>query len=479
MRWLWIIGLVVLVSSHLRAQEPPTPTRMVTLREAVRLAIERNLELASVRYEPLVGEAEIQVEKGAFDPVLFAQAGRSVFSIPSVFPGEFGDQRDTDASIGLSHRMGNGATYSVEHFYLGQTFLFGPTGESFARRGDTVLTLEYPLLQGGGGDVNRAPVDIAIQQQRRDVLTLKEQALDTAQEVEQAYWFLVQALMLYDTQRQSVERAAEFLDLLNTGIQEGALAPYEAYEAAQNLDRFKADLAASERDIYLAERSLLRLLRMDLEGDGLRPAEIPKFTPPEKLPVDALVKDALENRPELERARLAVEVLRTQGRVEENGLLPVLDLVGEYRLSQVRSDLYRWRVGVELEIPLGNREARGRYTRNRLLTEQAVLVLEDQQQAITLEVTQAIRAVEENARRAGFAREARIEAEKRLTAEMERFRAGLGTAHLVNFAEQQLIGAQQLEVDALVDYQLAEVSLHRALGTTLARYDVTVDEAAR
>ncbi|MEW6282422.1 MAG: TolC family protein, partial [Candidatus Eremiobacterota bacterium] len=217
-------------------------------------------------------------------------------------------------------------------------------------------------------------------------------------------------------------------------------------------------------------------LRLPLTGPTLRPAEILPFEPPQAENLELLVAQALLRRPEPEQARLAVQVLELQGRVAENALLPSLDLVGEVRASRVRQDLYDWRVGLEVEFPLGNHLARGQYERNRWLLQQVRLLAEDQQQAVILEVSQALRAVEEDARRAVFSRQARVDAEQRLEAELERFRSGLGTAHLVNFAEQQLIGVQQIEVGALVDFQISRVNLRRALGTTLDDYGISVGQ---
>ena len=443
----------------------------LTVAEAVKLGLRRNLAVKSASYGPPLAEAAVLNAKGAFDPVVTWEIARTGFATGSTVPGIIGDQRDLTGTVSLSHRAGSGLVYALEHNYLGQSFDFGPNRESFNRRGDTNLSLALPLLRGFGADINRAPIVLALNVQEQEMLAFKEQLLDTVFQVESAYWNLRQARMLRSVRENALKRSQEFLKLLQDGIDEGVLAPFEAFEAAQNVEQRRGDLEAAERDTYLAERNLLRLLRGDLATDRVtvRGVLAPSLKPPK---LQQAVERALRERPELERARLVIEGFEVERKLAKNALLPQLDLVSEYRLTTVRQDLYRWRVGLNFSVPLGNRQAKAGLRSAELALERSLVDLEDTYQQVILEVANSLRSVENNSRQVAAASSARKHAQARVDAELARFRAGLTSAHLVNFAEQQLINVEQLEVLALSSYRQSALSLKRALGSTLEEYDI-------
>ncbi len=476
-----LVWLILLSSLYFAKASPGTSPLKLSLREAVRLGVRHNLQVKAASYGPKVAQQELISAQGKFDPVITWTIGKSGFT--AGLAPIIGNQHDVDGSIAWQHQTSSGITYSLQYSYLGSKLNLGPGGESFTKKGDTVLTLTYPLLKGAGPEVNRAEIYIATKRQNIELATFKRRLLDTAAGIEQSYWELVRARSLYKTRLKALARSQEFLNLLKAGISSGAIAPYEAYEAEQNVATRQAQATAAKRDIYVAEQNLLRLLNLDLRRDlSLTPTTSPALPKEQNLPLNQplnkLLDEAFRNRPELPEKALQVEITTRRLKVADNNLFPALDLIGEYKLSTMSNELYRWRVGLDFSFPLNNRNASGEYEKTKLLLKKHILELEDTRQGIILEVTRALRKVQENSKRVRFLHRARLEAEKRLEAELERFRAGLGTAHLVNFAEQQLNGMEQLEVDGLIDYQISLVNLRRALGTTLSHYDIKIKSSA-
>jgi len=72
------------------------------------------------------------------------------------------------------------------------------------------------------------------------------------------------------------------------------------------------------------------------------------------------------------------------------------------------------------------------------------------------------------------ARASRSAAETQLSAEEERFRAGISTNFLVLTRQNDLTNALVTETSALTDYRQAETELARATGGLLERRRVTV-----
>ena len=94
-------------------------------------------------------------------------------------------------------------------------------------------------------------------------------------------------------------------------------------------------------------------------------------------------------------------------------------------------------------------------------------------------VRQAIHDVDVGRRRIDLARKARRLAQETLEIERSKLRQGLSsTFHLGRF-EDELVEAQNAEVDALIGYRNALTALDRTLGTTLQTWGIEVERIGR
>ena len=140
---------------------------------------------------------------------------------------------------------------------------------------------------------------------------------------------------------------------------------------------------------------------------------------------------------------------------------------GDALESAGEGEFYSWRVGLALEIPLGNRARKGRYMRAEHDVELASLRVKALRQEVTVEVREALRALllaKESIRASG---RAKVASEKRLEAEEERFRLGMATLNDVLRFQQEYADALSSEKRAITDYAGASVMLRRATGTLL------------
>jgi outer membrane protein TolC len=126
------------------------------------------------------------------------------------------------------------------------------------------------------------------------------------------------------------------------------------------------------------------------------------------------------------------------------------------------------RVGLELAIPIGNRQARAGARIAEDVVQQAQADLERVRKAIRAEVLNAAAALDTAGQRIESARSARQAAEVQLSSERERFGVGLSTNFLVLTRQNDLASARLAEIEALTDYQTARTELARATGSLLA-----------
>lgn len=189
------------------------------------------------------------------------------------------------------------------------------------------------------------------------------------------------------------------------------------------------------------------------------------------------VAEALGRRPELVRWRAMQDAGLVQIRLADNQVAPRVDLsaMGAVDTGAPQADGQTARVlgepalevGVTFQIPLGQREARGRADAAR--ADMSVLEAEfrAQQDQIRIEVLDACSAI----RRAGEALEQAVgaaEVAARVAeGERQRFAQGLGTLLIVNLREAAAAQAAQSVVDAKAESALAAAQFRAATATDL------------
>lgn len=455
---------------------PILGTGILTLEDAVRLAVRRNLDVRAARYRPGIGQARVDQERAAFLPSLDVEAYGTGYSkdLGFLYSTQIGSETDRGASVGLRAKTPSGVSYGLQYQLLGQDINLGPdNGGLFSvERNNLVLHVAAPLLKGAGADYNLAPLRIARNKRKTEALVLEQRALDVAAAVERAYWTVLSAGQVLDLRHNAQNRARQFLADLREAVREGTRAPYETIESEQKVASRTADMAEAEKDLDLAQQQLRSMLRLPVAGPPLTLAEPPALARPTDL--GELTREAGERRPELARAHLAVENAATQKRADRNGLQPAVDVTGDLKLTGGTQNLYLWRLGVRCEVPLPNLEGQSRYVASTLQEKQERELRDAVAQQIDLEVAQAARAVEMNARRLESTHQASVRARERVEMEFLRFRSGLSTSHDVIFFEDALIDAQMTEAAAALSLRNAEVDLDRARAVTLSNYHIRV-----
>jgi outer membrane protein TolC len=470
--FLQVLLLCLGLSAPGRAEE-----LSLSLEDTVKLSLSSNLVLRTAAFEPALAKTEIMGESGIFDPEFFAEYRWAGFAqaLPAQLDS-FLHRRANNGGAGIRHRLPTGWTYSIEYRNSLERSSFDIFGIDDQR--DLFATLVVPLLRGAGVDVTRAGIDIAMLSHKASVQAFEQTSLDLVLEVERAYWSLVQARLVESVRRRAVEGSRQFLQLLSAEIKEGEAAPYEAFEAEQNVYNQQRDLEQGLQDVALAQNALSRLLGIDPGTMTIVPTQPAAVLAEAGIELEPAFLKALDRRPLLRQADLALQVIDKQLLLAKNQILPRLDAVGEHRLGDSRADPYAWQVGLQLSVILGNREARARYDFVRLSQEQAQVRLQDLRQRVRLEVAQAVSALQISTLRAQSAEAASDMGQKRVDAELARFRAGFTPSHRVIFAQQQQLVSDEEAAVALISLELARSELRWATGSAIADFGLQLVPAA-
>jgi outer membrane protein len=210
-------------------------------------------------------------------------------------------------------------------------------------------------------------------------------------------------------------------------------------------------------------------------------------------PVDAPIRfslvesvtTGLRQRPEIQQAILSLDNTSIRQQVADNGRLPRLDLRLQARYSGLDDDFgnatedvidgsfMTWLVGLAFEQPLGNRAGEADYRKRVLERASAGIAYRNTVQQVVLEVKSSLRSTGLNYDLVGDQRVARFAAAENLRAfQVEKDLSAINTVERLNVEfqrQEQLAVAEQEEVAALAEYNVALARLHVAMGTILER----------
>lgn len=477
---------------------------LLSVREAVQTALERNLDLLAERRNTDARKAEIGIEKGQFDPGIRLEVSRGKTVRPSasavdvaILAGAVAPIRTDQVTytMGVEQKLVTGTRYGlnwIESRMGGPTTVFDPNYAS-----ELSFELTQPLLKGLGSAVNGTDIVLARNSYSMALEELEDEGIQLAALVEETYWDLVFQRMRLAVEKEKKSAAVGLLEATRAKVNEGILPPIEVLVA-------EAAVADREEDILIAGKLVrdtedqLRLI-MNEEGDALIQdvPVIPRDNPTRDVigfdlndPVMKVLKETLEiarqRRPDIRRARLEQESREQIVRRAADAVLPALDFKGRTGLSglgeSLRDDLdrlgsgefYTWQVGLVFSMPIGNRTAKSTLGREKMDARRVKLAVIKLEQELVIEIKEAVRRVRTNFRRIGITQKARELAEKKLETQTERFRLGLTTTQQVLEFQKDLAEAKSRELRAVTDLNKSNVNLARAKGTLLEERGITI-----
>ena len=524
----------------------------ISLQDAVDLALQNNLAIVIERYVPWLAEASIlhtlaggtptvgpvsaigSVTQLSFDPVV-----TSLFSL---------DQKAVPVNNPLTAGTGGAAafgTFSVlnTHTSTGdlqysQTF---HTGTSFSASFDNVrgsssstatffdpfvqsnfvFVASQQLLNGFGLLANERYIRIAKVNKSIADQALIQQVITSITAVGNAYWELVFARGNVEVAKEEIALADKTYSDNKKQVDVGTLAPLEIVQAEAQVATAQQALIVAQTTVLQDQLTLLNLIAKDPNSPVLRTVEIiptdnADVAPPEveKLPLEDLVKEAANKRPDVLQAGLQIKGDDINVRATKNALLPFLTLSGEYAteglagnsrlvttctpvppattctpppqifsglstsLNQQFTGAYpEYNAQLSLTIPIRNRAAQA-YNITATLTERSDAA--NYQQIVNNAVTDVHNAqitLEQARITLAAAVKTRDLDQQTLDAEQKKYQVGASTLFNIVSDQNILAAAESAEVRARVNLVEGKVNFDRAMARTLEVYSITIADA--
>ena len=486
----------VIVTEEVRprlAEEPPFALPddgpvALSVEQASMLVLRNNRDLQVRQFNPVIAGTFEQIERGAYDPELFARLeyGKEKTKETAVSTGtEFnveGNETSVVAGIRQAFPTGTGVEATIEQ---GRTISDRTPELQTARLG---LSITQSLLRGFGPAVNLVSVRQAELDTVASVYELRgfTEALLAGTEI--AYWNYVLARLQIDIVERSLAVARQQRDEIELRIEVGILPEIEAAAA-------RAQVAGQEQALIdarsLLEENRIRLLRLISPGSHgqldlrINATSEPAIDPEPITDLTDRLQLAEQSRPDLNEARLRLEQSRLETIVTRNGVLPRLDLfiaLGQTGFADTFTDSFRevdgntydFRVGIRLSQFLGNRTAEAQDLAARASQRQAAEAVDNLRQIVQVDVRLAVNEVERSRQQISATKVTRTLREETLKAEKERFDVGASTALLVAQTQRDLLISSIEEVRAIVSYRTALVRLYLAEGSLLERRGVRI-----
>ena len=477
----------------------------LSLEDAIRLALQNNLDIERDRLEPQVAHTQVERARAAFDPSVGLTTSLSqTKTIPQSQTLQFDSEtgavtgvsiirpfaKDAAVTPNFKQQIVTGGNYELR--FINTWNRSAPARSGLTIRlanpryqGTLQLTFTQPLLKNFGIEINTAPIRQAQNTEEIARQQLLQTILNTVFAVQQGYWELVFHIQDLGVKREAQKLAEDFLAENKLRVALGALAPVELVQSETQVKQREGEVITAEAAVREAEDVLKEILNIP-ESLGtwrirVQPTDTPPFVPMADISIDEKVAFALQHRPDIIQSQLTVSSQEIARNVARNQRLPQLDLGGTASVGGFGENLgssyadvgtadgYNWSVSLTFTYPLGNRAAKNVLQQQNLLLQQARIDQRKVERTVSRQILQTVRNLETASKRVEVTRAATVLARSQLEVEQEKFRLGLSTSFNVLQLQNQLTAARSDEIRALSDYNEALGQLDQRTGTL--RYD--------
>ena len=314
----------------------------LSLDDAIRKALAGNNSIEITRDDVRIQETRIRSLLGFYDPV---------FTVSPTFThnNTTGSAATRDFSVNanmfnsISRGGGNyqvffNNTRTENAFAQAQVSSgsLGSGGTSAIYSSSTGIRYTQPLFRNFGIDNTRRNIKIARRLLQQTDADFRRQTIDTISQVQRTYWDLVFALRDQQNRLANLSLSQENLRQIEARISAGAAAPLARAEVSTELANRESDLLLATQQVSITENSLKQLVLKDATSNewsqSYVPTDKPLFTL-DSVNLDNAIKDAMDNRFELRRLKLANDINTVDIAYFKNQTKPQIDLNTTFSLD--------------------------------------------------------------------------------------------------------------------------------------------------
>lgn len=460
-----------------------TGTMNLSLKDSLRYAIERNLDVKADYYLPAQAESDIRKNRAIYETHLTLDTSYRDSSTYSTAADMELQQSSFVVTPGAYRLLPSGGTLAVNYQNTRQeNSTVSPVGTYWSSYLE--LSLNQPLLKNFGRETTELNIRVAEISKDGSLSQLKTRIMSTVAQVAGEYYRLGALQEDLASKQVSLQLAKKVLADTEARVKAGVMPAMEILNAQFGVSSREKDLIDAEKAVS-DQVDLLRLLLQLDNGTDIVTTDRPDRTAYALNEAEAVSK-ALVNRPELEELMSQLKSFELQTSVAKSQTQPNLNLVTSAALTGADKKYGRnvertgsmdypvWSIGVQFDYPLGNQAAENDYVKSRLKTDQLMVQIDSLKASIANEVRLAIRAVQSNYKQLDVADRARAYADERLKAYMKKLEVGLATNKDLLDVENDLVAARTNQIRAQATYSYSLYQFWRTTGELLDREGIVV-----
>ncbi len=294
--------------------------------------------------------------------------------------------------------------------------------------------------------------------------------------VDAAYWQVVSLKAKEKLAKSYVALLDSLCHNVHRMVDEGVATRSDALSVDVKLNAANVDLSKVENGLVLSRMALAQVCGLPINTQFTLADEDTEVVLPaiEGTPIGGFnMEQVYDNRPDLRALEQGIEAARQQKRVALSSMLPNVALIGSYEFSNPNMfDGFKkkfagaFSVGAMVKIPLWHWG--GNYNKYKAAEVDEIsrkLQLEDARELVSLQVNQASFKTQEAIKTYRTAMTNLEKADENLRTANLAFREGVATTDNVMQAQTAWLKAHAEQIDAMIDVQLCNVYLSKALGT--------------
>ena len=450
--------LFLLMNLSVVAQEP----QVLTLEESIEIAKQSNLTLQTAEQNLKAAEAQVRAARAGLLPRITASGNYTYFKdiqkSAIQAEGGFGFPMPGEKMNGMSPPSADNESDLIELEF----------GAHHNAQG--TINLTQPIFAWGRYYYGYQAADLNYQAIQRDVDAAYNQLrLD----VSEAFYGTLVALEFVRVAQQSVSLVEEQLAIAEMSLEAGAATNFDVLRAKVQLANASSQFIRAQNGVQTAKNAYKIVLNIPLsENISVKGTlEVPENHKIPVLNLNALVQQALDNRPEVHRTQFTEHAARKQIDIAKTRSRPDLGFFTNYQISQNErlTEMNRiWSLGLQINIPIFDGFA------TRAAVQQSESTLKQVQLGgtqVKVGVEFEVRAAYLNLRGAEtiieVQREAVAQARESVRIANLQFQNGVITTVALTDTQLALAQAEVNRLQAYHDYLVGLARLEKAIGQTL------------
>src|SRR3984893_2370624 len=466
---------------------------VLSLDATIRLALSNNTDIRLDRSQIEFAQNNLHRALGPFDPLVTSSFADNRTKSPTIAQTQGAPILETlsqTTAFGFAKTFETGTNFqsSFSASKLSTNSILSTLNPSIAT--DLQFSVTQPLLRNFGLFPNRAPILIAQRNLKQARASFQGEVNDIILRTVGNYWNVVLARESLVVQRKSLEEAQKSYDHDKKALGLGALPPLDIYRSESQVASRRVGVIQAEYALKQAEDQFRQIVGADLDP-SIRVLDLELIDQPEPLgdlpntDIATALARALANRPEFEAARQQLASDELIIRLAHNSLKPDLELSGFYTgngvaglgdsLSQTFHFTYpAYGAALSLSLRVKNHSAEANLADADASRRRDQYQERQTNQNITLEVANAVHALEQAKLSMEASKVALDLAQKSLRADERKYELGAETVFFVLDSQIVLAQAELNLIQAQVNFQVAVAQVDHATGDLLDHHHVQI-----